>query len=176
LNRALSQTVTSVTGGLFGTRKLFDFAHGNPNICMRGARYTHSTSTMARLHAFHTINSAIAIDLTGQVNAEMVGKRYLGAVGGQVDFVRGARLSRGGRSIIALTSVTPDGKHSKIVTNLAGQPVTTARSDIDTVITEYGVADLWGLDLIERANALISIAHPKFREQLRELTTSELAN
>lgn len=156
----------SVTGGLFGTRRLYDFADGNPSLHMRRAAYTHAASTMMQINAFHTVNSAIAIDLSGQVNAEMAGGRYVGAVGGQVDFVRGARLSPGGRSIIALASTTPDGKHSKIVSSLAGQPITTARSDVDLVVTEYGAAELWGLDLPERAKALTAIAHPAFRETL----------
>ncbi len=156
----------SVTGGLFGTKRLFDLAHRNDLIRMKGAHYTHAARTMLGINAFHTVNSAIAIDLSGQVNAEMAGTRYLGAVGGQVDFVRGARLSPGGRSIVALTSTTPDGKHSKIVPQLGAQPVTTARSDIDLVVTEHGVADLWGLDLAARAKALIAIAAPQFREGL----------
>jgi acetyl-CoA hydrolase len=121
----------------------------------------------------HTVNSAVAIDLTGQVNSEVAAGRYIGAVGGQVDFVRGARLSEGGRSIIALASTTPDGRHSKIVASLERQPVTTARSEVDLVVTEYGVADLWGRDLPARAEALIAIAHPRFREELeRQLRTA----
>lgn len=156
----------SVTGGLFGTRRLTDFAHNNPKISMRRATYTHAARTMMQLERLHTINSAVAIDLSGQVNSEMAGRRYVGAVGGQVDFVRGGRLSAGGRSIMALTSTTPNGKHSKIVATLLGQPVTTARSDIDIVVTEFGVAELWGLDLHARAEALIAIAHPSFRENL----------
>lgn len=156
----------TVTGGLFGTRRLFDFAHQNPALVMRRATHTHAATTLARLNALHTVNSAVALDLSGQVNAETALGRYVGAVGGQVDFVRGARLSTGGRSIIALTSTTPDEKHSKIVATLAGQPVTTARSDVDLVVTEHGVADLWGLDLPARARALIAIAHPAFRDEL----------
>jgi acyl-CoA hydrolase len=156
----------TVTGGLFGSRRLMDFAHGNPAIAMRRATYTHAIETMLRLPKFYTINSAIEIDITGQVNAEMAGSRYVGAVGGQIDYVRGGRLSAGGRSIIAMSSTTPDEKHSKIVARLAGRPVTTARSDIDMVVTEYGVADLWGVDLHARAAALIAIAHPAFRDQL----------
>jgi acyl-CoA hydrolase len=156
----------SVTGGLFGTRRLFDFANDNPEIQLRRASYTHAGSTMARIQALHSVNSAIAVDLSGQVNAETAGGRYLGAVGGQVDFVRGGRLSPGGRSIIAMASTTPDGRQSKIVADLLSQPVTTARSDVDLVVTEYGVAELWGLDLPARAKALISVAHPQFREEL----------
>jgi acyl-CoA hydrolase len=156
----------SVTGGLFGTRKLFDFADGNGVLEMRRASFTHAASTMAQIRGFHTVNSAVAIDLSGQVNAEVAGGRYVGAVGGQIDFVRGGRLSSGGRSIMALASTTPDGKHSKIVADLSGQPVTTARSDVDMVVTEYGVAELWGRDLFQRAKALIAIAHPDFQEAL----------
>ena len=96
----------------------------------------------------------------------MAGGRYVGAVGGQIDYVRGGRLSPGGRSIIAMASTTPDGSHSKIVAHLGVRPVTTARSDVDLVVTEYGVADLWGLDLHARVEALIAIAHPDFREDL----------
>jgi acetyl-CoA hydrolase len=156
----------SVTGGLFGTRVLLDHASGNPAIAMRNSEHTHSQAVMAQLHAMHSINSALEIDLTGQVNAEAIGGRYLGAVGGQPDFVRGAQLSPGGRSIIALPSTTPDGRHSRIVASLGG-PVTTARSDVDVVITEYGVADLRACFFTERARRLIAIAHPDFREDLR---------
>ena len=156
----------TVTGGLFGSRRLLNFADANPEVELRRATYTHSAHTLSQLLNLHTINSAIEIDLTGQVNAEMAGDRYVGAVGGQVDFIRGGRASVGGRSIIAMPSVTPDGKTSKIVMNLGHRPVTTARSDIDLVVTEQGVADLWGLDLHARATALIAIAHPDFRENL----------
>ncbi len=156
----------SVTGGLFGSRRLLDFADRNAGIAMRRATYTHSAAAMAQIEGLFSINSAVGIDLSGQVNAEVAGDRYVGAVGGQVDFVRGARLSPGGRSIIALASTTPDGRHSKIVANLGVQPVTTARSDVDLVVTEFGVADLWGLDLLARAKALAAIAHPTFRDAL----------
>ena len=159
-------TGITVTGGLFGSRRLMDFAHDNPVIAMRRATYTHSPRTLSEIRNLYTINSAIEIDLSGQVNSEVAGGRYVGAVGGQVDYVRGGRLSPGGRSIFAMASVTPDGKHSKIVGNLGAKPVTTARSDVDLVATEYGVADLWGLDLPARAQALIAIAHPDFRERL----------
>lgn len=156
----------TVTGGLFGTKRLNDYADRNPALAMRRATHTHSALVLSQLQALHTINSAVAIDLSGQVNSEVAGGRYIGAVGGQVDYVRGGRLSPGGRSIMALASTTPGGKHSKIVANLAGQPVTTARSDIELVVTEYGIADLWGRDLHARAESLIAIAHPAFRDQL----------
>ena len=156
----------STIGGLFGTRRLLDHAHDNPAIALKSVEYTHSPATMAQLHALHTINSAIEIDLSGQANSEIAGGRYLGAVGGQVDFVRGARVSRGGRSIFAIPSTTPDGKNSRIVASLGGRPVTTARSDIDVVVTEFGVAELWGQPLSVRAERLAAIAHPDFRESL----------
>jgi acetyl-CoA hydrolase len=156
----------SVTGGLFGTRVLLEYADGNSGIAMRSSEHTHSLAVMAQLQAFYTINSALEIDITGAVNAEEIGGRYLGAVGGQLDFVRGAQLSPGGRSIIALPSTTPDGKVSRLVAKLGG-PVTTARSDVDVVITEQGVADLRGCSLSERTRRLIAIAHPDFRDDLR---------
>ena len=121
---------------------------------------------MSQLHAMHSINAALEIDLTGQANAEEVKGRYLGAVGGQPDFVRGAQLSPGGRSIMALPSTTTDGTLSRIVATLGG-PVTTARSDVDVVITDQGVADLRGCSLTERMRRLIAVAHPDFRQELR---------
>jgi acyl-CoA hydrolase len=156
----------SITGGLFGTRRLFDYADGNRAIALRSADYTHHIGVMAQLRALYSVNSAVEIDLTGQVNSELAGKRYLGAVGGQVDFVRGAQASTGGRSIIALPSTTPDGKQSRIVASLDDRPVTTARSDVDVIITEFGVAELRGISLAERAKRLTAIAHPDFRDDL----------
>ncbi len=172
LHKGLDEGV-SVTGGLFGSRRLLDFAHSNPAIALRRAAYTHAPGVLARLANLHTVNSAIEVDLSGQVNAEMAGSRYLGAVGGQVDFVRGGRASNGGRSIIALTATTPDGRASKITPGLGRRPVTTARSDVDLVVTEFGVADLWGLDLHARAAALVAIAHPDFREGLERAFRGE---
>lgn len=156
----------SAIGGLFGTRRLLDHATNNSSVAMRSVEYTHQPACLARVRALHSINSAVEIDLTGQVNSELAGGRYLGAVGGQVDFVRGARLSPGGRSIIAVPSTTPDVKQSRIVADLCGRPVTTARSDVDLIVTEYGVADLWGQPFSERAKRLIAIAHPAFRDEL----------
>ncbi len=158
---------TTVTGGLFGTRRLTQFADGNHGVHLRASDYTHNQTVMARVQKLHAINSGLEIDLTGQLNSEVAGNRYLGAVGGQVDFVRGAQVSPGGRSIIALPSTTPDGKHSRIVASLAGRPVTTARSDADLVVTEYGVADLRGRSFSERAMRLAAIAHPDFRDELK---------
>lgn len=166
----------TVTGGLFGTQRLREFAARSGSIEMRNAEYTHHIGVTSSLKQFHTINSVIEIDLTGQANAEIAGGRYLGAVGGQVDFVRAGVASRGGRSIIAFPSMTPDGKHSRIVASLDGRPVTTARSDIDVVVTEYGIAHLRGCPLQERARRLAAIAHPDHRDALlRELKTKEHA-
>ncbi len=156
----------TVTGGLFGTQRLRDFAARSGLIAMRNAEYTHNLAVATTLPKFHTINSAIEIDLSGQVNAEIAGGRYLGAVGGQVDFVRAGVASPGGRSIIAFSSATPDGKHSRIVASLGTRPVTTARSDVDVIVTEYGAAHLRGCSLRERAKQLIAIAHPDHRELL----------
>jgi acyl-CoA hydrolase len=114
-----------------------------------------------------SINSAIEIDLTGQVCADSMGARIYSGVGGQVDFVRAAMRSSGGRPIIAMPSTAGGGRFSRIVANLAaGAGVVTSRADVHTVVTEYGVAELWGRSLPERAEALIRIAHPDFRDQL----------
>ncbi|MFO1310691.1 MAG: acetyl-CoA hydrolase/transferase C-terminal domain-containing protein [Burkholderiales bacterium] len=155
----------TVTGGLFGTGRLRDFAERSGTVDLRSAEYTHAIGVMASLARFHTINSAVEIDLTGQVNSEVAGGRYLGAVGGQLDFVRGGVASPGGRSIIALPSATPDGRLSRIVASLSG-PVTTPRSDVDVIVTEHGAAHLRGCSLAERARRLAAIAHPAHREAL----------
>ena len=155
-----------VTGGLFGSRRLMDFADGNDALEMRSSEYTHSQQVLARVQNLYSINSGVEVDLTGNVNSEVAGGRYLGAIGGQPDFVRGAFASPGGRAIIALPSTTPDGRHSRIVASLEGRPVTTTRADTDIVITEHGVADLRGRSFSERAERLRAIAHPVFRDDL----------
>lgn len=156
----------TVTGGLFGTQRLRDFAQSTGLVELRSADYTHQLAVTSGLSRFHTINSAIEIDVTGAANAEVAGGRYLGAVGGLIDFVRAGRLSVGGRSILAFPSATPDGKHSRIVASLGNRPVTVARSETDLVVTEQGVADLRACSLAERARRLIAIAHPAHREGL----------
>jgi acyl-CoA hydrolase len=157
----------TVTGGLFGSRQLMDFADGNDALEMRSSEYTHNQAVLARVQNLYAINSGVEVDLTGNVNSEVAAGRYLGAIGGQVDFVRGAFASPGGRAIIALSSTTADGKHSRIVASLAGRPVTTPRADADIVVTEYGVADLRGRSFSERAERLRAIAHPVFRDSLQ---------
>lgn len=155
----------TVTGALIGTRRLFDFCHRNPGVMMHPSSYTHDITVLSRLSRFMSLNSAVEVDLSGQVNAETAGGHYVGAVGGQVDYVRAAALSAGGCSMIALPSTAQDGAVSRIVTQLSG-PVTTARSDVDVVITEFGAAELRGRSLSERRRALIAIAHPDHREAL----------
>ncbi|MDF0545380.1 acetyl-CoA hydrolase/transferase C-terminal domain-containing protein [Sphingobium sp. H39-3-25] len=158
-------TGVSVNGALIGTRRLYDWAHRNPAIRMCATSYTHDAAVLGRLSRLVTINSALEVDLTGQVNAEQSGSAYLGGTGGQVDFVRAGSRSPGGRSIIALSASAKGGTLSKIVSALSG-PVTTARSDVDVIVTEYGAAELKGQTLAERARRLIAIAHPDFREAL----------
>jgi acyl-CoA hydrolase len=155
----------TVGGALIGTRRLYDFCHRNRAVRMHPISHTHNIAILSRLSRFVSLNSAIEVDLSGQVNAESVNGQYLGAVGGQVDYVRAATASPGGRSIIALPSTAQAGAVSRIVVSLSG-PVTTARSDVDVVITEYGAAELRGRPLSQRARALIAVAHPAHREAL----------
>ena len=156
----------SVTGCLFGSRRLNDHVSNNKAVALRSVEYTHNPFIAAQINSLFSVNFAIEVDLTGQVNAEIAGGRYLGAVGGQADFVRCAQYSPGGRSIIALPSTTPDGRTSRIVASLAGRPVTTTRADIDLVITELGVADLRGASFAQRLQRLSAVAHPDFRDAL----------
>ena len=155
----------SINGALIGTKRLYDWAHRNPAIRMCATSYTHDAAILGRLSRLVTINSALEVDLTGQVNAEQSGAVYLGGTGGQVDFVRAGARSPGGRSIIALSASVKGGTLSKIVAQLSG-PVTTARTDVDVIVTEYGAAELKGQSLAERTRRLIAIAHPDFREEL----------
>jgi acetyl-CoA hydrolase len=158
-------TGISINGALIGTRRLYDWAHRNPAIRMTPTSYTHDAGVLGRLSRLVSINSALEVDLTGQVNAEQSGASYLGGTGGQVDFVRASARSPGGRSIIALSATAKGGALSKIVPALSG-PVTTARSEVDVIVTEYGAAELKGQTLVERTRRLIGIAHPDFREDL----------
>lgn len=160
----------SVTGTLLGTRRLYDFAHRNPALILKPLTFTHNVELLAQIDRFTSFNSAIEIDLTGQVNAEVAGGVYIGAVGGQVDYVRAARRSRGGRSIIALPATARGGSVSRIVATLTTPVVTTARSDVDVVVTEFGAAELRGISLEERARRLIAIAAPRFHEDLERAT------
>jgi acetyl-CoA hydrolase len=156
----------TVTLMLMGTRRLYAFADRNPLILIRSPRYTHDALVLGNFRRFVAINSALDIDLTGQVNAETVAGRHVGLTGGQMDFVRAANRAPEGRSIIALPSTTRDRRHSRIVTRLADGVVTTPRAEADCVVTEHGIAELKGRTLAERARALIAIADPAFRAEL----------
>lgn len=155
----------SVNGALIGTKRLYEFAHRNPRIRMCATSYTHDAAVLARLDRLVTINSALEVDLTGQVNAEQSGPAYLGGTGGQVDFVRAGARSPGGHAIIALPATAKGGTVSRITADLSG-PVTTARSDVDVIVTEFGSAELRGQTLAERTRRLIAVAHPDFQEEL----------
>ena len=155
----------SIVGNLIGTRRLHQFAHRNPGIRMCDTSYTHEPAVLARLDKLVTVNSAVEVDLTGQVNAEQAGSSYLGGTGGQVDFVRAGARSPGGHAIIALPATARDGTVSRITARLSG-PVTTARSEVDVIVTEFGAAELKGRTLAERARRLAAITHPAFRDDL----------
>ena len=155
----------SINGALIGTKRLYDWAHRNAAIRMTPTSYTHDAAVLGRLSRLVTINSALEVDLTGQVNAEQSGSAYMGGTGGQVDFVRAGARSPGGHSIIALSATAKGGTLSKIVPALSG-PVTTARSEVDVIVTEHGAAELKGQTLAERTRRLIAVAHPDFREEL----------
>ncbi|XRE44981.1 4-hydroxybutyrate coenzyme A transferase [Tenacibaculum discolor] len=155
-----------VTCFAVGSQKLYDFIDDNPLVHFKEAGYTNDTSIIKLNPKVTAINSAIEIDLTGQVCADTIGKYQYSGVGGQMDFIRGASLSKGGKAIIAMPSITAKGV-SKITPFLKeGAGVTTTRAHVHYVATEYGVVNLFGKSLKERAKALISIAHPNFREEL----------
>ncbi len=156
-----------VAGFVLGTQRLYDFIHDNPIVELHPTEYVNDPFRIAQNDRMISINSALEVDLTGQVNADSIGFRFYSGVGGQVDFVRGAARSKGGKPIIALPSTAKNDTISKIVWQLQpGAGVTTSRSDVHYVATEYGVAYLHGKTIRERAQALISIAHPKFRAEL----------
>jgi acyl-CoA hydrolase len=155
----------TINGALIGTKRLYDFAHQNAAIRMTPTSYTHDAGVLGQLSRLVSINSALEIDLTGQVNAEQSGAAYLGGTGGQVDFVRAGARSPGGAALMVLASTAKGGSISKIVPALSG-PVTTARTEVDVIVTEYGAAELKGQSLAERAKRLVAVAHPDFREDL----------
>lgn len=153
----------SVAGALIGSARLYRFAHANPALHLRATANLSAGGRLERIERFTAINSALEVDLTGQVGAEEVGGATIGALGGQGDYVRGAHRAPGGRAIIALPATARGA--SRIVPRLSG-PVTTPRSDVDVIVTEFGAAELRGQPLSERARRLIAIAHPDFREEL----------
>jgi acyl-CoA hydrolase len=158
-----------VLGFALGTKELFDFVDNNPIFEFHPTAYTNEPALIARNDNMVAINSALQIDLTGQVCSDSIGTRFYSGIGGQVDFLLGAGRSRGGKSIIAISSTAKDGAISRIVPMLSpGAGVVTSRGLIRYVVTEYGVAHLHGKTVRERTQALIDIAHPKFREELYE--------
>ena len=166
-SRKKKQRGKSVTGFVMGNRALYDFVDDNPSVAFLDIEYVNDPTIIARNDQVVSINSALQVDLSGQVCADSLGTQIYSGVGGQVDFVTGAAFSKGGKSIIALPSTAKGGTMSRIVPTLAaGSGVVTTRAQVDFVVTEYGVAKLKGLSLRERFSALIDIAHPAFRDAL----------
>ncbi len=150
-----------------GSQALYDFVDDNPSVAFLDVEYTNDTSVIRQNKQVMSINSALQVDLSGQVCADSLGTKIYSGVGGQMDFVRGASLSEGGRSVIALPATACGGKVSRISSMLApGSGVVTTRAHVHYIVTEYGVANLKARSLTERATALIAIAAPQFRQQL----------
>ena len=156
-----------VTTFAFGSKRIYDFIDDNPGIAILPVDYVNDPNVICRNDNMISINAAVEVDLMGQVCAESIGTRHLSGTGGQVDFVRGACQSRGGKSFIAFTSTAKNGTVSKIQPTLTpGAVVTTSKNDVDYIVTEYGIAQLRGLPLSKRVANLIAIAHPDFRDEL----------
>lgn len=156
----------TVAGFAFGTRKLYDFIHENEQIQMRDVSYVNDTRIIRQNPKVTAINSAIEVDIWGQVCADSIGTKHYSGVGGQMDFIRGATLSEGGKGIIALPSRTSQGQARIVPMLKAGASVVTTRAHIQYIVTEYGVADLYGKTLQERAKQMVCIAHPDDRASI----------
>ena len=157
----------TVTGFALGSQRLYDFVDDNPSVIFMDIEQVNDTAIIRKNPNVMSINSALQVDISGQVCADSLGTQIYSGVGGQMDFIRGAGLSEGGRSVIALPSTAANGTVSRIATVLSpGAGVVTTRAHVHYIVTEYGTAYLRGKSLRERARALIDIAHPKFREQL----------
>ena len=161
---------------LMGSKRLYDYVNDNPFVEMRTSDYVNDVSIIKQNPRMVAINSAIEVDMTGQVCADSIGTKMYSGVGGQMDFIRGASLSEGGKAIIALPSVTNKGV-SRIVPSLKiGAGVVTTRAHVHYIITEYGIANLYGKTIKQRAKALVDIAHPDHRETLeREFFESRMS-
>ncbi|MCC8173550.1 MAG: 4-hydroxybutyrate CoA-transferase [Odoribacter sp.] len=151
---------------LMGSKEVYDFIDDNPAVAMMDVGYTNDPFIIAQQPKMTAINSALSVDITGQVNADSIGCKFYSGCGGQLDFIRGAAASEGGKPIIALPSVTNKGVSKITPTLLTGAGVVTTRFDVHYVVTEFGAVDLYGKNMQERAKALISIAHPDHREEL----------
>jgi acyl-CoA hydrolase len=163
--RKLADRGITIAGTMMGSRRVYAFAHRNRAVQFRPTAYTHDVDVLGRIDRFVAVNSAMEVDLTGQINAEMVGGRYVGAVGGAIDFTRGAARSRGGVPLIAMSASARGA--SRIVAKLSG-PASTPRADTGVIVTEHGVADLRGLTLRQRVRRMLDIAAPEARAMLAE--------
>jgi 4-hydroxybutyrate CoA-transferase len=164
-NKPIDQGI-HIAGMALGTRGLIDWLAHTPEVHFCGANYTHEVSVIGQLPNFVSVNSAVEIDLFGQVNAEVAGGRQISGTGGSVDFMRGAKASVGGKSIVAMNATAKAGTVSRIVSKV--ELVTALRTDVDIVVTEYGIAQLRNLPVDARAKALVEIAAPQFRDELLE--------
>jgi 4-hydroxybutyrate CoA-transferase len=152
-----------------GTKKLYDYINRNDMICLMPVEYTNDVAVIAQNDNMVAINSAIEVDLMGQVVADSIGIKTFSGVGGQLDFLRGAEQSKNGRPVIALPATAKNGTISRITAMLSpGTPITTTRQDVHYVVTEYGIANLFGIPIRERAKQLVRIAAPQFRERLEK--------
>lgn len=163
-----------VTSFVMGSKRLYDFVDNNPVVEMHPSDYVNDPFVIAKNDKMISINSAISIDLTGQVNSDSMGTTFYSGIGGQVDFVRGAQRSAGGKAFLAFPSTAKKGELSRIVPTLApGAGVVTSRGDVDYVVTEFGAVRLHGKSIRERARALINIAHPDFRDELERFAREQ---
>lgn len=165
-----------VSGFAMGSRKLYDFMDDNPEVLMMDISFVNDTAVIRRNPKVIAINSAIEVDLTGQICADSIGTRMYSGVGGQMDFMRGAALSPGGKAICALPSSTNKGMSKIVPTLKEGAGVVTTRAHAQYVVTEYGVAELKGRNLAQRAKALIDVAHPNAREELEKAAQERFGN
>lgn len=157
-----------VSGFVMGSRRVYDFIDDNPQVRMLDIAYVNDTAVIRKQHKMTAVNSAIEVDMTGQVCADSIGKFLYSGVGGQMDFIRGASLAEGGKPIIALPSLTSKGE-SRIVPYLkSGAGVVTTRAHVHYIVTEFGIANLYGKSIRQRAAALLEIAHPDHRDRLAE--------
>ena len=155
-----------VASFLLGSQEVYSFIDHNPDVLMRDITYTNDPWVISRNHRMKAINSATEVDITGQISADSIGTRIFSGTGGQLEFVRGASMSEGGKSITAFASRTNKGKNKIVATINPGGGIVTPRADAHWIVTEYGAVDLYGRSLQERAKLLISIAHPDDREML----------